>query len=471
MVVMKFGGTSIADSQPIVRVASIVGRQAGDRVVVVSALAGVTDRLAQVGALARSGRADAARGVIDGLVRRHRAVAAALAMPPASTSELSDYLDTLRDDVTSLVARAAGDEHTETWVLDAILAAGELMASRLVAHAFEALGIQAAWVDPRQLLVTDSAHGAATVEHPATAERLERQVRPLVGRGRVPVIGGFVGASHDGRTTTLGRGGSDVTAAVLGILLGAAEIQIWTDVDGVLAADPRVVRQPRHVPRLSFAEARELAFLGAKVLHPGTLDVAAVRRVPVRVLNSRRPEADGTLVAGASGPQQIPVALACRRDLSVLTMTPRSVTPQALLEDALGLLQRCSPQPVVAVTIDGCVVAAFDDRHVAADFAASVQDVADLRMHGDCAVLAAVAETIATSPSAADDVVATLDGLTVHALARTPSTHAVIAILDDADLPDAMARLHDKYGGSVRADAPSDGTASSDDPALAGAPS
>jgi aspartate kinase len=455
MVVMKFAGTSIADAHPIVRVASIVARQAGPRVVVVSALAGVTDRLLQVGSLTRSGRADLARGVLERLVRRHHAIASALPDPPSSRSALSELLGMLHDDVASLVSRAAADRHVEPWALDRILAAGELMASRLMAHALQRLGVASAWVDPRQVIETDDAHGCAAVDLAATAMRLERHVRPLVTGGRVPVMGGFVGATPDGRTTTLGRGGSDVTAAVLGVGLGASEVQIWTDVDGVLAADPRVVRQPRRVPTLSFGEARDLAFFGAKVLHPGTLDVAVTRQVPVRVLNSRRPEVQGTLVGPpVSDRSRGPVAVACRRRVSVLMMTPRAGAAQTLLEDLLGLVQRLAPQPVLAVTLDGRVVGAFDDAMAAADVAAGVQDVADVQTHRELAVLAAVADAICETPGVADQLISALEDLTIYAVARTPSGCAVVAVLDDADLPEAMARLHDRYAPASAPEAP-----------------
>jgi aspartate kinase len=466
MIVMKFGGTSVADAQPIVRVAAIVARQADDKIVVVSALAGVTDRLVQVGSLACAGRADAALGVLDGLVRRHHAIASALPDSPPSTSALSDFLDSVRHDVASLIARVAADRQAAPWALDAVLAAGELMASRLVAHALERLGVASTWVDPRQLLQTDDAHGRAAVDLAATAPRLERHVRPLLADGRVPVTGGFVGATLDGRTTTLGRGGSDVTAAVLGVGLDAAEVQIWTDVNGVLAADPRVVRDPRGVPRLSFGEAYDLAFFGAKVLHPDTLAVAAVRQVPVRVLNSRRPDAEGTLVGAPVGDRQPhPVAFACRRRVTVAMLTPRAGTAQSLLDDALGIVRRLSPRPVLAITLDGRVAAAFDDAMAAADFAAGVQDVAGVDVLRDLAVLAAVADAIGDAPGATDDMADGLDGLTIHALARTPSARAVLAILDDADLPTAMERLHDRYAPL------STPQASPDDPTMAGTPS
>jgi aspartate kinase len=478
MVVLKFGGTSVADTQPILRVASIVARQTDSRVVVVSALAGVTDRLVQVGNQAREGKAEAACGVLDGLVRRHEAVAKALSLPQDAASSFFESLREIRQDVAALLTRAAAD-HLEAWMADAILAAGELMSGHLIVAAFNAAGIPASWLDPRDVIETNEADGCAVVDLEKTTERLRRLARPVLLENRVPVIGGFVGSTADGRTTTLGRGGSDVTAAVVGVCLDAAEIQIWTDVDGVLAADPRVVPQARCVPQLSFAEAHDLAFFGAKVLHPDTLDFAALRQVPVRVRNSRKPEnASGTLVSGSAsaGSPTVPVALACRRQATAVVMKPRAGSAASLLEDAMGLVQRTSPQPTLAITLDDRVLATFDDAVAAAELAAGLQDVADVKVERDVAVLAAVAQGLGDSSQAVEDFVAGLDVVTIHALAKMPSGLTLVAVLDDADLPETMTRLYDRYVAahvpdSAAKEARRDDAGVSDDTALAGASS
>jgi aspartate kinase len=194
MVVLKFGGTSIADTQPIRRVASIVARQAGRRAVVVSALAGVTDRLAQVATLARQGKPDMAYGVLDGLVRRHEAVARAL-LAREDTRPLLEFLQDVGRNVASLVAHGTADRSVAPWVSDAILAAGELMLSRLIAAALNAGGVSAVWIDPREVIRTDDAHGCAAVDLEGTAGQIDRYIGPVLAEGCVPVTGGFVGAT------------------------------------------------------------------------------------------------------------------------------------------------------------------------------------------------------------------------------------------------------------------------------------
>jgi aspartate kinase len=264
MVVMKFGGTSIADAQPVRRVASLVAAQPGSRVVVTSALAGVADRLRQVAALAGAGRGDAAREVLRRVVERHRALAAALCgrVLPAT----SEFLDTLQRDLDVLLADNVPSLPPAS--IDAIAAAGPLMSSRIVADALGSLEIDAAWIDARGLVETTGEHGNAAVTLSGTADRIEQQLRPLLSAGRVPVAAGGVGASETGTTTTLGEDGADVTSAALGVELDAIEIQLWTDVDGVRAADPRVLGRAQPVSRLSYGEARDLAGFGSRVMHP-----------------------------------------------------------------------------------------------------------------------------------------------------------------------------------------------------------
>ena len=176
---------------------------------------------------------------------------------------------------------------------DAVLAVGELVSSRIVAAALADDGVPSAWVDARTVLVTDAEHTGAAPDMMATCERAREHVAPANAGGKVVVLGGFIGATATGVTTTLGRGGSDYSAAIFGACLGVDEIQIWTDVDGMLTADPRIVSQPRVVPQLTFAEASELAYFGAKVLHPSTILPAVSKNIPVRILNSRRKENPG----------------------------------------------------------------------------------------------------------------------------------------------------------------------------------
>ena len=301
-IVMKFGGTSVADADAILRLIATVREQqeraGGPPVVVVSALAGVTDKLVAISRLAEEGAADHAAAELQVLLMRH--VAVATGVTNESCEALVSAVQRAFDELMGLVHALSVLREVSTRSLDAVLSVGEAVSSQIVAAACTDHQLPARWIDARTVLVTDAEHNAAAPDMNATAERACESLNPVLDAGITPVLGGFIGATASGVTTTLGRGGSDYSAAIFGASIDAGEIQIWTDVDGMLTADPRIVEQPRVVPQLSFAEASELAYFGAKVLHPSTILPAVGQNIPVRILNSRRPRSTGTIIT-ASG--------------------------------------------------------------------------------------------------------------------------------------------------------------------------
>src|SRR5262249_42673814 len=289
-------------------------------VVVVSALAGVTDTLVSIAQLAEDGAVDRAARALQALLGRHISVATAV-----TSSSRDAVLADVRhefDELIGLVHALAVLREVSPRSRDAVLAVGEVVSSRIVAAACADRDLPAAWIDARMVLVTDAEHTAAAPDMDATCRRATEQLAPVIRDGRIAVLGGFIGATPAGITSTLGRGGSDYSAAIFGACLDVDEIQIWTDVDGMLTADPRIVPQPRLVPQLSFAEASELAYFGAKVLHPSTILPAVGKNIPVRILNSRRPENTGTLITAGGAPANGQLtAIACKRDVTVVDIT------------------------------------------------------------------------------------------------------------------------------------------------------
>ncbi|MEO8681744.1 MAG: aspartate kinase, partial [Vicinamibacterales bacterium] len=332
MKVMKFGGTSVADQAAIERLIALVRaerqaeaqREGGDArgpVVVVSALSGVTDRLLGVAAMAGAGDVEGAYKSLLDLRERHITVCEVITDPVQREAVLA-ALHKEFDAVDRIVhALAVLREVSPRW-LDSLAATGEILSSQIVAAALTSHQLLAGWVDSRQAIVTDGEHTTAAPLFPETTAALMAHVDPPLAAGRIPVLGGFVGATTSGVTTTLGRGGSDFSAAIVGACLGASEIQIWTDVDGMLTADPRIVAHPQVVPHLSFAEASELAYFGAKVLHPATIQPAVARNIPVRILNSHRAHAKGTLITGERPPSERPLtAVASKKQVTVVDIT------------------------------------------------------------------------------------------------------------------------------------------------------
>ena len=295
--------------------------------------------------------------------------------------------------------------------------------------------------------MTDAQHGAAAPDRAATDERLRALVRPLLAEGLVPVVGGFVGATAAGLTTTLGRGGSDYSAALFGAGLAADEIQIWTDVDGMLTADPRVVAEPRVVPRLSFDEASELAYFGAKVLHPSTILPAVQLGIPVRILNSHRPEAPGTLVTrSVDGGDGGPAAIACKRGLTRIDIaSSRMLMAYGFLRRVFEVFERFRTPVDVVTTSEVSVSVTIDDRRALDGIVAELSTFADVASEDGMAIVCAVGERLRTDARLATRVLGALEGLPLAMVSQGGSRKNITVVLRDADAPAAMERLHRRF--------------------------
>jgi aspartate kinase len=310
------------------------------------------------------------------------------------------------------------------------------------------------WVDARRVLVTDAEHNSAAPDTIATTERMREQIGPIIGAGRVPVLGGFIGATSSGVTTTLGRGGSDYSAAIFGAALGLDEIQIWTDVDGMLTADPRIVPQPRVVPHLSFAEASELAYFGAKVLHPSTILPAVAKNIPVRILNSRRPETAGTritaagtpgMAAGAASAGQL-TAIACKRDVTVIDITStRMLMAHGFLRRLFEVFERLKTAVDVVTTSEVSVSVTVDDTRRLEAIVDNLRSFADVSCEPEMAIICVVGENLRTDPALFGRAVTALDRVPLRLVSQAASRRNVTFVLRNADVPHAMMRLHETF--------------------------
>ncbi|MBI5135389.1 aspartate kinase [Candidatus Uhrbacteria bacterium] len=302
MKVLKFGGSSVANAANISRVIDIVlgqHQQDHDIIVVVSAAGGITDSLIQMAEAARSGN-DSYQALFEALCRKHQEMIEELlgtnARQPVQTQaqKLCDELDNLLQGVALL-------KELSTQALDAIMSTGEQLSAQIISAAFNYRGVPCTYVDARELIQTDNKFGHAAVQIEATYQRIAHAFKQQQG---LSVMGGFIAADQSGVTTTLGRGGSDYTASLLGAALDAPIIEIWTDVDGVMTADPRHVKGAFPLTSISYEEAGELAHFGAKVIHPKTMKPARLKNIPILIKNTFNPEAPGTLIDGVSKQRQ-----------------------------------------------------------------------------------------------------------------------------------------------------------------------
>jgi aspartate kinase len=452
VVVQKFGGTSVADPEAIHRLIQIV-RTARERdgrgpAVVVSAMSSVTDSLLAIASAAGAGRVDDALSRLDQLRERHLSAARTLAATEAKAA-LGEQITSHFDDLVAL-ARALGVlGEVSPRTLDVVAATGELLSSRIVVAALLEAGLPSEWVDARRAIVTSGDHTRAVPLGPETDAALRATVLAAVEAGKVPVLGGFVGSTVDGHTTTLGRGGSDYSAAIVGAGIGAREIQIWTDVDGMLTADPRVISSPRLVPHLSFAEAAELAYFGAKVLHPSTILPAVERNIPVRILNSRKAAGAGTMITAEPPPNSLPLtALACKRDVTVIDITSsRMLMAYGFLRRVFEVFERYTTAVDVVTTSEVTVSVTVDDRRHLEPIVEELSEFSQVQVDHEMALLCAVGDRLRNEPAIAARVVGVLEEVPLRMISQAASRRNITVILRQADLQHAMHRLHEEFFG------------------------
>ncbi len=445
---MKFGGTSVGDAERVLAVVEVVRSKLEARpIVVVSALAGVTDLLVEAVAAAARGDREGLDPVLAALERKHRWAVAGAIEDARRRHDLSLSLDALFEELRQLLraVRVLGEGTPRA--ADALLAYGELLSSRILAAALEGRGVRARLVDPRDVVLTDGRHGAAEPDLAALAETARRTLLPAVEAGEVPVMGGFVGAGPDRRTTTLGRGGSDTTAAAVGAAIGAEEIQIWTDVDGLMTADPKIVPEARTLPRVSFAEAAELAFYGAKVLHPASVLPAVERRIPVRILNTLRPASAGTLVLDeAAGEEARLASVASRTGVCIVRVASRRLRADpAFLPRTFAALERSGLAADLAVCSEAgatvVVSRAADRGRLAAELGGEVEGtVSEGR-----GVVSVVGSVLLRDPAVRGRVIEALARIEPEALALSGAGPSVAAVVPEQRLQEAVRSLHREF--------------------------
>ena len=457
MVVMKFGGTSVADQTAIERLIAIVraqrqadaAQEGGDArgpIVVVSAMSKVTDRLLGIAANAGAGDIEGAQNNLRELRDRHTAVSTVIE-DDALHQKVVAFLTREFDELERIVqALGVLREVSPRW-LDAIAATGEILSSRIVAAALTAQGLVAEWIDARRTVITDGEHTNAAPLFPETTSSLMTNVDPPLAAGRIAVVGGFVGATRDGLTTTLGRGGSDYSAAIIGACLGASEIQIWTDVDGMLTADPRIVPDPYVVPHLSFAEASELAYFGAKVLHPATIQPAVARNIPVRILNSHRPHARGTLITRERPRSSRPLtAVASKQDVSVVSITStRMLMAHGFLRRLFEVFEKWKTAVDVITTSEVTVSVTVDDRRRLPAIIEALSEFAEVEAEHDMAIVCVVGEGLQSDPHLIGQVLQGVGDVEIRLVSQAASRRNVTFVIREADLPHALGQLHRQF--------------------------
>ena len=443
MIVMKFGGTSVESAAAIERVAGIVrDRLAQKPVVVVSAMGKTTNKLLAIAAAAAEGRSEDAMRQLADLRAFHCKEAVGLGVD----AEIGAHFEELKHLVSCIGKKA---ELTPPDV-DAISAFGERLSSVIVTACFRRWGIDAAHVDSRSVIVTDRRHMQAAPIFAETYARLAAKIPAIAGK-QVVVMGGFIASTEDGVTSTLGRGGSDYTASIVGAGIGAEEIQIWTDVDGMLTADPTIMPGGYRVKQCSFAEAAELAYFGAKVLHPATVLPAIEKNIPVRILNSRRPQVEGTLITGEApaltSAKTSPIrSIACKRNITLVNIvSTRMLMAHGFLRRIFEIFDRYETPVDMLATSEVSVSLTVDNPRALAAIRGEIQEFAEVSVEDDQAIVSLVGENIRHAQDLTARAFVALRGANVRMISQGASRLNLSVVVAAADLKGAVESLHREF--------------------------
>lgn len=445
MILMKFGGTSVKDKNAIERVISIVrGRMADKPLVVVSALAKVTRVLCGIAEEAEAQHLKEVDELLDSLRDRHTSLAVELLSGNPEilnncVSEVNAVLDSLTDFAHGVCQ--IGELSPRSYAR--IVSTGEVLSSKIVAAAMNVYGLSCRWLDARKMIVTDCSYMSAVPDLAATEANVKRFVPETAKGVSVVLTQGFIASSVEGSPSVLGFEGSDYSAAIFGMALDADRIEIWTDVDGIQSADPRKIADTHRIDRVSYDEASEMAYLGARVLHPLTIEPARRRNIPVHVLNSMSPDAPGSVVTHecvAVGPKTVAV----KDDIDYLEITsPKIVGVTAMFAGVFNAAETNAVKVVLAAASESKVSVTLESGQPG--FEAFVQQLRkkfEVMVYKDKAEISVVGNAVVTAPGLVDKMTAAASGANVYMMSQSPSMLSVSIVVDRSAAVDIAGRIH-----------------------------
>ena len=445
--VMKFGGTSVGDVAAFERVFQIVSTQSAKQpVVVVSAMTKVTDALLAAFEIAKKGDFAEAFLSLEPHFERHLAVSRHF-ITDGRPNAFGGELDLARGELSDLLMRVSRRSLPLSMLKDAIVSYGEQLSSRLLAEVLKAKGVKARQVDARRLIVTDDEYGAAQPIWDETEKLIQLELGPIIADAEVPIMGGFIAANRGGETTTLGRGGSDYSAAMVAAALRAGELQIWTDVTGVMTCDPRICAEARTIPVLSYEEAAELAYFGAKVLHPKTIKPAVDHAIPVRVCNTFEPDAIGTMVLADSAvvPNKIK-SIAHKKNITILRITSaRMLGSYGFMSALFQVFERFRTVIDVISTSEVSVALTLDNTAELDKIVTELQRLGDVEVESGYAVVCVVGEGLRASTGLASQVFSTIEDVNVALISHGASSVNLTFVIKEENAADVIKKLHHQF--------------------------
>jgi len=449
MIVMKFGGTSVGSVDAIRRVGDIIrSRQQRNPLIVVSAVAKTTDKLISLGEAAVRGDSDAVADLIQEIIDLHRQIIADLGL--SADDKLQAALDMAREDLRRHTGHLLQGGREIKQIQDAISSTGEYLSSNILARYLNSVDIDAVMADAREIVVTDSQFGSAIPQVEESTSRAQAKLLPYLERRVIPVMQGFIGRNQDGLITTLGRGGSDYSATLIAAMLQAEAVEIWTDVDGVMTADPTLVREVKRIRKMTFQEAAELAYFGARVLHPATILPAVERGIPVYVYNTMRPDDSGTEILPVTTDREsngsLVKSIAYKEGLSVVTIkSTRMLMAYGFMASIFDIFNKYKT-PVDLVSTSEVSVSITVDRTENLDqILQELNRFAETDVQHGKAVVCVVGENIRKVRGMPARIFNTLEETEIHLISQGASEINISFVIDESELATVVNRLHDKF--------------------------
>lgn len=440
--VAKFGGTSVANFDAMTLCANIITSDPHSKVVVLSASAGVTNYLVE---LANGCEAERREEILSAVRTIQYNIIDKLQQPQAVSAEIDEmleYISSLADSASLATSPALADE---------LICHGEMMSTKIFTQLLKERDFPAVWVDVREVVATNNHYGKAAPNDEKTQQQSDTVIKPLIAEGKVVITQGFIGRDDEGKTTTLGRGGSDYSAALLAEVLNANDVLIWTDVPGIYTTDPRVVPQAKRIDTMAFNEAAEMATFGAKVLHPSTLLPAVRSNIPVYVGSSKVPEQGGTWVTRDPQPRPTFRALALRRNQILLTLSSLSMLhAQGFLARVFTVLAKhkisvdvvTTSEVSVALTLDKTGSASSGAEMLSAELLAELREYCHVQVEQDLALVAIIGNNLHTQSGIAKELFDTLAPYNVRLISYGASTNNVCTLVKMEEADDVIRALH-----------------------------
>lgn len=447
MIVCKFGGTSVQDAEAMTRLAGIIEtRRKQQPVVVASAMGKTTNQLLEMAQTAAKGKRQEALDLLTRIKDRHLKEAQKMGIA-VSDDRVSETIQTYFKEMRDLVKGLSALGELTPRITDAIASYGERLSTAILTQVLENHGMPAQLMDARECIITDDCFMRAAPLFELTDAAIAERLRPVIKAGKIPVFQGFIGRTRDGITTTIGRGGSDYSAAIVGAALDVDDIQIWTDVDGIMTTDPRMVKEARRIKAISFDEAAELAYFGAKVLHPATIIPAVRKKIPVHVLNSYKPAQEGTLITDEAPHCENPVkAIAYKSGITVVNVaSTRMLMAHGFLRRIFEIFDNHQVPVDVVSTSEVSVSLTVDETSSLWDIVTELKKIGEVNVEGGKAIVCCVGDNLRNIPGVAYTVFSALQDVKIQMISQGASAINITFVIDQDRLPDVVGGLHDSF--------------------------